>query len=94
MREAERQKEAEEALFFENSIIAYEPIWAIGTGEVPSLQQINETQKLGRKLINEKYGSLAANSVRIIYGGSLSQENSKNIFSTKYLNHFIEFNNI
>ena len=62
-------------------VIAYEPIWAIGTGEVPSLQQINETHKLVRKLINEKYGSLAANSVRIIYGGSVNQKNSKNIFS-------------
>ena len=62
-------------------VIAYEPIWAIGTGEVPSLQQINSTHKLVRKLINEKYGSLAANSVRIIYGGSLNQGNSKDIFS-------------
>ena len=62
-------------------VIAYEPIWAIGTGEVPSLQQINETHKLVRKLINEKYGSSAANSVRIIYGGSVNQKNSKNIFS-------------
>ena len=70
-----------ENLQVDKLVIAYEPIWAIGTGEVPSLQQINETHKLVRKLINEKYGSLAANSVRIIYGGSVNQKNSKNIFS-------------
>jgi len=70
-----------ENLQVDKIVIAYEPIWAIGTGEVPSLQQINETHKLVRKLINEKYGSLAANSVRIIYGGSVNQKNSKNIFS-------------
>ena len=70
-----------ENLQVDKIVIAYEPIWAIGTGEVPSLQQINETHKLVRKLINEKYGSLAANSVRVIYGGSVNQKNSKNIFS-------------
>lgn len=62
-------------------IIAYEPIWAIGTGEVPSLKQIKKTHDLIRNLIKNNYGSLAANSIRIIYGGSLNQDNSKDIFS-------------
>ena len=62
-------------------VIAYEPIWAIGTGEVPSLKRISKTHDLIRNLIKNNYGSLAANSIRIIYGGSLNQENSKDIFS-------------
>ena len=62
-------------------VIAYEPIWAIGTGEVPSLKQISKTHNLIRKLININYGLLAANSVRIIYGGSLNHKNAKDIFN-------------
>ena len=62
-------------------VIAYEPIWAIGTGEVPSLKQISKTHNLIRKSININYGLPAANSVRIIYGGSLNHENAKDIFN-------------
>ena len=45
------------------------------------MSQYGQLEQEVRKLINEKYGSLAANSVRIIYGGSVNQKNSKNIFS-------------
>merc|ERR1712151_1165173 len=56
-------------------VIAYEPVWAIGTGLVATPEQAQETHASIRKYIREKCGDVAANKVRIQYGGSASPDN-------------------
>jgi triosephosphate isomerase len=58
-----------------NLIIAYEPVWAIGTGEVATPDQANEVHGLIRSLLRENYGTSIANGMRIIYGGSVKPDN-------------------
>jgi triosephosphate isomerase len=62
-------------------IIAYEPIWAIGTGEVATLQQAEEACAIIRNQVFERCGPVAAESIRILYGGSVDDKNAKDIFS-------------
>tara|TARA_Y100000996_G_C22348191_1_gene571638 strand:+ start:25 stop:744 length:720 start_codon:yes stop_codon:yes gene_type:complete len=62
---------------FENTIIAYEPIWAIGSGLTPSLQEIDEVHEY-IKNINNKY-----NKFKVLYGGSVKSSNSADINSLK-----------
>ena len=56
-------------------VIAYEPVWAIGSGKAASGQQANETISLIRKLVAESYGDKIAQAMRILYGGSVSSAN-------------------
>ena len=64
----------------ERLAIAYEPIWAIGTGKVPSLAEIGEMHSALRALIAEQYGN-DGEPVRILYGGSVKASNAHEIFS-------------
>ncbi len=57
-------------------VIAYEPVWAIGTGRVATPQQAEEVHAALRKLIEERYNRSIAQSVRIQYGGSVKAENA------------------
>jgi triosephosphate isomerase len=57
-------------------IIAYEPVWAIGTGKAATGKQANETIGLIRRNISEMYGEQAAQDVRILYGGSVNAANT------------------
>jgi triosephosphate isomerase len=61
-------------------IIAYEPIWAIGTGKTASNNQAQEMHAHIRQVIAQKYGSEIANSVSILYGGSVKASNAADIF--------------
>ncbi|ABI83484.1 triose-phosphate isomerase [Francisella tularensis] len=61
-------------------VIAYEPVWAIGTGVVASLEQIQETHQFIRSLLAKVDERLAKN-IKIVYGGSLKAENAKDILS-------------
>ena len=63
-----------------NFIIAYEPIWAIGTGKVASSDQAQEMHAHIRKVLADKYGEEVAGSVSILYGGSVKASNSVEIF--------------
>ncbi|GBC62617.1 triose-phosphate isomerase [Desulfonema ishimotonii] len=56
-------------------VIAYEPIWAIGTGKTASREQAQEVHKFLRSVIEKKYGNLLAKSIRIQYGGSVKSNN-------------------
>lgn len=69
--------EAEDAV---KCIIAYEPIWAIGTGKVATTEQAQEVCLLIRKKIKELYGSEVAEDIHILYGGSVKADNCKELF--------------
>ncbi len=62
-------------------ILAYEPVWAIGTGETATLDQIQEMHSMIRNNISERYTHELANSISILYGGSVKPSNSHDIFS-------------
>ena len=64
-----------------NIIIAYEPVWAIGTGLTATDEQANETIGVIRKAIARKYGKGVANAVRIQYGGSMNPKNVKGLMA-------------
>lgn len=66
----------------ENTIIAYEPIWAIGTGKTATSDDANEMAKAIRQKITNLYGQNTAERVIIQYGGSVKASNSKQLFST------------
>ncbi|AJW62831.1 triose-phosphate isomerase [Elizabethkingia sp. HX WHF] len=62
-------------------VIAYEPVWAIGTGETASPEQAQEIHAHIRSLIAAKYGQEVADEISILYGGSVKPDNAKEIFS-------------
>ena len=64
----------------QNTIIAYEPIWAIGTGETATKEDANNSIKSIRNKIAEIYGQIVADSVIIQYGGSVKSTNAKDLF--------------
>ena len=65
----------------ENTIIAYEPIWAIGTGKTATKEDANDAVKAIRKKIAEIYGQNVADGVIIQYGGSVKSSNASELFS-------------
>ncbi|MGK4568907.1 triose-phosphate isomerase [Flavobacterium sp. 3HN19-14] len=65
---------------WENIILAYEPVWAIGTGETASSEQAQEMHEFIRETIRRKFGSNVAEDVSILYGGSVKPDNAKEIF--------------
>ena len=66
---------------FKNIILAYEPVWAIGTGETANSNQIQEMHSHIRKLISDEYGNKLSQEVSILYGGSVKPSNANEIFS-------------
>lgn len=69
-----------DAAQMKNFIIAYEPIWAIGTGKTATSDQAEDMHLHIRSLIEKKYGADIADSVSILYGGSVKGANAKEIF--------------
>ena len=65
----------------ENTIIAYEPIWAIGTGKTATSEDANNAIKSIRNKISNIYGQMVANRVIIQYGGSVKASNAKELFT-------------
>ena len=66
---------------FKNITIAYEPIWAIGTGKTATADQAEEIHAYIRSIIAEKYGQAVADDTTILYGGSCKASNAKELFS-------------
>ena len=62
-------------------VVAYEPVWAIGTGKIPTLSEIEEIHASIRELLHEYMDEEHANLVRIVYGGSCNATNAKSIFA-------------
>ena len=68
---------------FKKVIIAYEPVWAIGTGKTATPEQAQEIHEFIRNKIKENYDENIANETTILYGGSCKPSNAKEIFSKK-----------
>ena len=64
-----------------NTVIAYEPVWAIGTGKTPTAQDVEEVHAAVRKVLAKKLGKGNANKMRILYGGSVKPGNAKEFLS-------------
>ncbi|MDG4649189.1 triose-phosphate isomerase [Roseibacterium sp. SDUM158017] len=65
----------------ETLVIAYEPVWAIGTGRTPTTAQIGEVHDFIRGRLEERLGAEAGRSIRILYGGSVKPSNAQEIFA-------------
>ena len=83
----------------DNIIIAYEPVWAIGTNNIPSKEEINKTVLFIKKIVKEKYNK----DIKVLYGGSVNSSNIESLNSIDSLDGFlvgrastnpIEFNKI
>jgi triosephosphate isomerase len=72
-----------ESTEFKSILIAYEPVWAIGTGMTANSHQIQEMHEFIRNLIKSNYGVEISENVQILYGGSVKPTNAKEIFSLK-----------
>ncbi len=66
---------------FEKIVIAYEPVWAIGTGKTASPEQAQEIHKFIRGLVSKLYSPSHADNVRILYGGSVKPNNAADLLS-------------
>ncbi|MFC2111372.1 triose-phosphate isomerase, partial [Bacteroidota bacterium] len=81
------KSQIEESLFnlseddFSNLVIAYEPVWAIGTGVTATSEQAQEMHAYIRGLLKEKYSNEIAENTTILYGGSCNAKNAKELFA-------------
>ena len=69
-----------------NVVVAYEPVWAIGTGKNATPQQAEEVHKLIRELLSKMFNENIAKNTRIIYGGSVNENNIKDLMKMKNIN--------
>jgi triosephosphate isomerase len=67
-------------------IVAYEPVWAIGTGRTPSLDDISHMHNAIRARLVERFGAERGESIRILYGGSLKPQNAREILAVDNVN--------
>jgi triosephosphate isomerase len=65
----------------ENLVVAYEPIWAIGTGKVPTMSQIGEVHDFMRMRLERRFGEGVGRTVPLLYGGSVKPNNAEEIFA-------------
>ena len=81
------KQQVEEGLFhltaeqMKEVVIAYEPVWAIGTGKTATPEQAQEIHHFIRTLLTEKYGKELADEISILYGGSCKPGNAKELFA-------------
>ena len=68
---------------FKNIVVAYEPIWAIGTGVTASTDQAQEIHAFNRNILVEQYGNEVALNTSILYGGSCKPSNAKELFASQ-----------
>jgi triosephosphate isomerase len=62
-------------------VVAYEPVWAIGTGKTASTAQAQEVHAFIRTLLKDKFGADVSDNITIQYGGSVKADNAKELFS-------------
>lgn len=73
----------------QSCVIAYEPVWAIGTGVVATPEQASEAHTLIRKLLAIKYGQTSADSISILYGGSVKSSNAASLIQAPDIDGFL-----
>ncbi|HOK08114.1 MAG TPA: triose-phosphate isomerase [Candidatus Hydrogenedens sp.] len=73
----------------QNVVIAYEPVWAIGTGKTATPEQAQEAHAFIRSLIGKEFGKETATNIVIQYGGSVKPENAKELISKPDVNGFL-----
>ena len=71
---------------FESAVLAYEPVWAIGTGRTPTLDEIDEMHNAIRARLVDRFGLSKGESIRILYGGSLKPQNAREILGIGNVN--------
>ncbi len=74
-----------EGVDLENSIIAYEPVWAIGTGKVPTEAEIDEMEGYIKDILH-KMRHIETSKLKVVYGGSVKSSNAKDILHLKHVN--------
>ncbi|NDR55239.1 triose-phosphate isomerase [Aliiruegeria sabulilitoris] len=67
----------------ENLVVAYEPVWAIGTGRIPTMEQIIEVHDFMRARLVERFGAEIGKSISLLYGGSVKPSNAAEIFGVE-----------
>lgn len=83
------EKQVKDALFhltekeMLNVVVAYEPVWAIGTGKTATSSQAQEMHAFIRSLLEKKYGKKVSDNISILYGGSCNSKNAKELFANK-----------
>ncbi len=70
---------------FTNIVIAYEPVWAIGTGKTATAEDANKTIGFIRSLVKKTWGAEVAKSLRIQYGGSMKPSNAKELMAMRHI---------
>ena len=80
---------AKEVKDWSKIVVAYEPVWAIGTGKVASNEQAQEVHKGIREWLGKELGQDVADSTRIIYGGSVSEKNCKDLAKEADIDGFL-----
>ncbi len=65
----------------QNTVIAYEPVWAIGTGKTPTPADVEDVHAAIRKVVGKKLGRANANKMRLLYGGSMKPSNAKELLA-------------
>lgn len=66
-----------------NTVVAYEPVWAIGTGRVPTIADITEMHDFMRAELTSRFGAATASMTRLLYGGSVKASNAADIFAVQ-----------
>ena len=74
---------------FDNIVIAYEPVWAIGTGLTASVEKVNEIHSFIRTTLKELSSESESNNVPIIYGGSVNSDNAYELINANAVNGFL-----
>jgi triosephosphate isomerase len=72
-----------------NIVVAYEPVWAIGTGLTASFQKVGEIHSFIRNILKELFSEKESNIVPIIYGGSVNSDNAKKLINVHSVNGFL-----
>lgn len=69
----------------QNTVIAYEPVWAIGTGRIPTIAQIAEVHAFLRARLIARFGQATGDAMRLLYGGSVKPDNAAQIFAVPHV---------